>query len=453
MKKIRVMLSFLFVLLLWNVVEAKEHPLISEETMMDMSKTYSFCQAQDYSLIQIQKLFPEYKKQAIEAKLKFNVKFGASVTLIDESLSGLGDSWEKIKNETMNKMKSLSDFSKLSDSEVEKFIEEVNKRTTGNIQSPILETLLIFNPTYITNPALEFENGFTKKFTSEGHLKNKDIHFTLRYPASWKANEAERPNIIQKFSSENGRGLETLMILIKKLPIEPSYKIYKVEVEEIFQKSNILEMLPNEIVITEYSRATIDSLPGAMVEYEEVRSRLTHNFFTKNLIFLTFCKNSLLMFHFAETDLVENKNDVLERYLLMKPLFILMANSIVIHDNWKTQYANLEYGKNENDTNTFVDLLVEGETGLFIAYILLSFILTWGIGLLPPILIRFVFIRKPLSKTWAIVLVVLFLFINLAVFLALGSENKTHTALLLVAWISYYILRKQKKVKDGGKDK
>lgn len=71
-----------------------------------------------------------------------------------------------------------------------------------------------------------------------------------------------------------------------------------------------------------------------------------------------------------------------------------------------------------------------------------SFILTWGIGLTPPLLIRYVLVRRPLGKKAVIPIVIVFWFVNLVIFTALGSQSKTHTALFLVALVSYYILNR-----------
>ena len=79
----------------------------------------------------------------------------------------------------------------------------------------------------------------------------------------------------------------------------------------------------------------------------------------------------------------------------------------------------------------------------FIIIILFSFILTWGIGITPPLLIRYAIIKRPLPKKAAIPLVVLFWLINIIIFTALGSQSKTHAALFLVAWASYYILHRK----------
>ena len=74
--------------------------------------------------------------------------------------------------------------------------------------------------------------------------------------------------------------------------------------------------------------------------------------------------------------------------------------------------------------------------------LLVSALFTWGIGLTPPLLIRFLFVRRPIGKGWAIGTAAIFWFINIILFTALGSTSKTHAALFLVAWASYAILRK-----------
>lgn len=75
----------------------------------------------------------------------------------------------------------------------------------------------------------------------------------------------------------------------------------------------------------------------------------------------------------------------------------------------------------------------------------ISFILTWTIGLAPPLFIRFILIKRPLSKFVSILIAVLFYFLNLLLFISMGSQSKTHTALFIIAIVSYYILQKDKK--------
>ena len=78
----------------------------------------------------------------------------------------------------------------------------------------------------------------------------------------------------------------------------------------------------------------------------------------------------------------------------------------------------------------------------WILNLIVSAILTWGIGLAPPLLTRFAILRRPIGKSAAIVFVVIFWVLNLMFFIALGSQSKTHMALFFVAIASYYVLRR-----------
>jgi len=76
--------------------------------------------------------------------------------------------------------------------------------------------------------------------------------------------------------------------------------------------------------------------------------------------------------------------------------------------------------------------------------LILSFVLTWVIGLLPPILIRFAITRKPIGKFLSGLISFIFLIINVILFSLLGSQSKTHGALMLVALVSYFVMSRPK---------
>ena len=78
-----------------------------------------------------------------------------------------------------------------------------------------------------------------------------------------------------------------------------------------------------------------------------------------------------------------------------------------------------------------------------VSELIVSLLLTWGIGLTPPLLFRYLIVRRPMSKRWAITVCGLFVVANLAIFIALGSESKTHTAVFLIALVSYWVLRRE----------
>ena len=88
---------------------------------------------------------------------------------------------------------------------------------------------------------------------------------------------------------------------------------------------------------------------------------------------------------------------------------------------------------------------METEISEMIPMFVISAILTWGIGLSVPVLIRYVFLRRPINKNPAIVIVVILYFIQLFMWIGLGSTSKSHAALFFIAFASYYILRKRNK--------
>ena len=94
----------------------------------------------------------------------------------------------------------------------------------------------------------------------------------------------------------------------------------------------------------------------------------------------------------------------------------------------------------------------EMPTPILIISFIISIIITWSIGLSVPVLIRYVFLRKPINKTPAIVIVVILYFIQLFIWIGLGSTSKSHAVLFLIAYVSYYILNKGYK-KGASKEK
>ena len=80
--------------------------------------------------------------------------------------------------------------------------------------------------------------------------------------------------------------------------------------------------------------------------------------------------------------------------------------------------------------------------------LIFSLLLTWGIGLTPPLLIRYLLLKRPIGTGAACGICGAFWLFNLLLSTALGSKSKTHGALVLVAMVSYWILRKASSVPD-----
>jgi hypothetical protein len=72
--------------------------------------------------------------------------------------------------------------------------------------------------------------------------------------------------------------------------------------------------------------------------------------------------------------------------------------------------------------------------------IVVSLVVTWSIGLLPPVIIRYAILKRPIAKWPAIGICALFWVINFSLFRAMGS--KPSLVLWLITLVSYWILRK-----------
>lgn len=132
----------------------------------------------------------------------------------------------------------------------------------------------------------------------------------------------------------------------------------------------------------------------------------------------------------------KNKAKANSAFEEMVPLCRLVLNSLVLPQVYTSDIATDGAAQNQLALETLY-----GEQWLLV--LLVSFLITWGVGLTPPLLIRFVIVCRPVGKAPAIGIAFAFLVFNLIVFMALGSQSKSHTALALVALVSYWILRKQ----------
>ncbi len=77
---------------------------------------------------------------------------------------------------------------------------------------------------------------------------------------------------------------------------------------------------------------------------------------------------------------------------------------------------------------------------------ILSFIVTWSVVLTPPVIAHWCL--GQFGKWQAIAFVGVMYLLNVVIFVSLGSESKSHTALAIGALISFYLLRRS--VPDPG---
>jgi len=272
-----------------------------------------------------------------------------------------------------------------------------------------------------------------KAYSTLGHPKSQGLNISVKYPSVWVAKEGQRPHIVQKFTgSSTGSIVPGCMIIIQELPSIGKIFLDGQMAEEIFAEG-VKDYIPPGAVYIDGGTTKIDAEPGAWVKYyfEQETSGMKIGMYS--LQYMLFYKGSMFALQCSIAGSASEKLILEDAFSSYLPVFQNIGSSIYIPDKWNKEMSNA-------DVASSVMKDTYGENWLLT--LLFSAILTWGIGLAPPLLIRFAIIKHPLSKPPTLITVIFLWVFNFVFFTALGSESKTHAGLLLVAWASYAILRK-----------
>ena len=328
--------SFMLLLIIFFTI-----PLLSQVTIniktpkIDrVSQALAYCAGQEYSINYIKNQFPQLGYNLLKPEMDFNLTFGKSKSGMEDYLSNyLGeDKLKDFNDNIISEIQKKMTIQTYNEEIAINFIEELKKRTNGNIPSPILETLLSFQ--YVDSPNREFLAGFTTAFKTKGHAKSKNTDWQISVPKSWRAMEAEMPNIIQSFTDDFGDGLHSINLMVKDIPLPKGTKFSNQEKNDFFTEKKIKILVPKEAKFISFSKMTFKSNIGGMLEIEQTVSQLDIKI-KMRIVQFTFIRGSKIYFLIGKV-IASNFDDDLapemEKYL---PLFRLVANSIVVNDQYK----------------------------------------------------------------------------------------------------------------------
>jgi hypothetical protein len=305
---------------------------ITQPKYIRASEAYGFVLGQEFTLNKIKYNFPQYVAELQRVELLFNVCFGRSKKKIIVYLKEyLGDeNFEKYDSELKSKSLEMLETLKLEAEIIEAFIIEVENRSKGNIPSPILETLLSFQ--FSDYPEDEFNYGFTKTYKTFGHTKSKGTDWQLKVPISWISQEAERPNIIWKFTSDYGSGLQNITMMVKE--VSDNHILTNEEISFFLTTDGLKIMVPDGARYISSSVTTIDNLKSGVIECEQVIQNIDFSIKIRMLQFVFIYKNKIYSVGCTTSALSEtiNLDAEMKKYL---PLFKLVANSIVVNQQYK----------------------------------------------------------------------------------------------------------------------
>lgn len=335
MKNTLRLLAILLGFIAWSSYASAEIQL-SNALAKDIGQAYGFYLGQDYSLNEISKKYPSMSGLALIAEKEFSATFKSSIEGMDALMSKYAKTeWESIKGQLANQIADSINIEQITESQARQFIERVRQRAKGNIESPVIETLLLFKSGYKKHPEREFLDGYKYKYTTNGAGKAKGVAFSIEAPKTWTAEEGNRPNIVQKFVSENGRGLEGFLVLIKDVPLAPGETITEKDVAEILNPTDINDFLPDGAEYVTSGKLTLENLPGFWVHFKMNMSRVRNSIEMETMMYTVFYKNKMIQIQGQVTTSFNGKpmdRGGLKQY---EKLFDLMANSFVLANMYK----------------------------------------------------------------------------------------------------------------------
>lgn len=309
---------------------------LSNALAKDIGQAYGFYLGQDYSLSEISKKYPSLSGLALLAEKEFAATFQSSIEGMDALMAKYSkNEWNKIKAQLTTQIASSINIEKISETQARQFVELVRERAKGNIESPVIETLLLFKSGYEKNPEREFIDGYKFKYSTSGVGKAKGVAFSIESPKTWVPKEGDRPNIVQKFVSENGRGLELLLILIKEMPLQPGEKITERDISEILNPKDIQDFIPDGGVYLNSGKLTLENLPGFWVHFKMDMARVRNTVGMETIMYTIFYKNKMIQIQGQVMTSINGEpadRGGLKKY---EKLFDLMTNSFVISNMYK----------------------------------------------------------------------------------------------------------------------
>lgn len=335
MKSTLRLLAILLGFIAWSPYASAEIQL-SNALAEDIGQAYGFYLGQDYSLSEISKKYPSMSGLAIIAEKEFSATFNSSIDGMDALMSKHAKTeWEKIKDQLANQIANSINIGQITESQARQFIELVRQRAKGDIESPIIETLLLFKSGYEKHPEREFLDSYKYKYRTNGTGKAKGVAFSIETPKTWAAKEGNRPNIVQKFVSENGRGFELLLVLIKEAPLAPNETITEKDVAEILNPTHIKDFLPGSAEYVASGKMTLENLPGFWVHFKMNMSRVRSSIGMEAIMYTIFYKNKMIQIQGQVTTSANGESMDRGGVKKYEKLFDLMANSFVIANMYK----------------------------------------------------------------------------------------------------------------------
>ena len=155
----------------------------------------------------------------------------------------------------------------------EKKLAYLSHRIQAEISKPLNQNLkIIQNP---DAPEKEFIDGFNKILLTKGHPKSKGLDLQIRVPNSWSIQEGDRPNVIKKAVSQNGKGFEMVILIVSDIGATISSSQFTPELMKQFVTTGSKYISGKKV--------TLDRIEGGMIEFDQIVMQIDIKFKVRGL--------------------------------------------------------------------------------------------------------------------------------------------------------------------------
>jgi hypothetical protein len=166
------------------------------------------------------------------------------------------------------------------------------------------------------------------------HPKAHGLDISIKYPASWKAEEAIRPHIVQKFTGESAAGVSPYcMLIVQDIPTWGTLLLESEMGEDLLIES-LHEMVPPNATYIDGGATRIDGESGAWLKYYYRGERAGMHIGMYSLQYVLFHGGKMIAIQCAIGGLADDKEMLEDAFASYLPVFQMIGNSVVLHDKW-----------------------------------------------------------------------------------------------------------------------
>lgn len=300
---------------------------INSSLVKGVAQTYGYVLGQEYTLSRIANDLPEMTIDVELARGQFNSAFPDIKNKLETQLKqALGEKlFQETKANLQIKLTDTLGSQQITREIAESYFKQVKDRSKGEIESPVLEYLLAVK--YSTNPVDEYRDGFRQRYETDGMGKSQGIKVNIQLPRSWLGKDGERPHIVQKWTSENGTGIEMILLDIRD---GEGYNPTKKYLEDFVRSGDVKNTVPDGSSYIASGNFTLEKQNGYWVQMSTSHERIGVKMYQKALMYQFFFRGKSIGIMCQSTGFENEKSKINDSFKLIQPLCQQVLNSIVL---------------------------------------------------------------------------------------------------------------------------